>query len=165
MARRSPIVSGFILLLLVAGAFRVGQATTTVQFDAAWWRELTRTQQLAAVQGMIDGYQSGYTSGHTKGMVETIEWLNTKYVDAAFTFFVGDRERYRSLWFKAVADKRTASNAPGLSLPNFPNTFGTYVDGITHFYENNPTKADWSPGMIMECLSTTRLASCNDVQR
>jgi hypothetical protein len=81
-------------VLLVVFAFRLGQATTSVTFDAAWWREATLLQRLSAVQGMTEGYQAGYTRGETAG------WQRQMFIDSNLkqaygsAYFTGQKAQY-----------------------------------------------------------------------
>jgi len=177
--RRYAILSGLVTVFLVLCAFRLGQATTSVTFDATWWRDLLVTQRLGAVQGVISGYEAGYRRGQSYGSFLQLSQDSWREIYFEHQFFTGVRKKYllqfetfKVRGFKdgtykradddaqANAQAEMAKNLPWMKEPTFPDNFGTYADGITHFYENNPTKADWSPGHVMECLSSSPPSDC-----
>ena len=175
------VLSGCVTLLLVLCAFRLGQATTTVRFDAAWWSDLTQSAKLAAVQGVIDGYDKAYPRGVSAGRSQASAEDRAFEETMLTAYFTGERAKYLSGYrqfritsinngfldraldkaAKAV-DKANAAAGVSTDYPSFELNFGTYTDGITHFYENHPTKASWSPALVMDlCLSSRPSRECN----
>lgn len=132
----------FVVALFVIVSFRLGQATTSVRFDAVWWRGLDEHDQVVAVQGAMSGYQWGYEQGLFAG-----EYRLAMRLPRTSTFFTPVRN--------ALADHVTKSDLPG-----FPNTFGSYVHGVSDFYDNHAQSADDDVGEVMGCLSTRPPKRC-----
>ena len=61
------ILRAAMIILISSLSFGVGRATTTVRFDAAFWRDLDSVGRLYFVQGLIEGYQSGFSDGDVTG--------------------------------------------------------------------------------------------------
>ena len=150
---------------LAVSSFCIGRASSGATFDAALWRKLTYDQQGYYVLGLLNGYSQGFDRGFQIAD-QTFTGVILEAANHAFT----DNPASRKAFFLAMADawERRATLAkanrfppPELAKPTFPDTFKTYIDGITNFYDNNPGSADWSPAGVMECLSTNPPKSCN----
>jgi hypothetical protein len=139
---------------LMAVSFCIGQATEIVKFDAAFWRGLSLSEQLAYVEGSIDGYESGYRQGRSDATTVVAAEVGT----VTDRFLTGSQ---RSLWHQALDEdwKHRVQETSALDTPRFPQTFKTYIDAITNFYDNGGA-ADRGPGSILGCLSTNPPATC-----
>jgi hypothetical protein len=181
--KRYALLSTIIAMLLVVAAFRFGQATTSVTFDSAWWHDLSPSDRLSAVQGALSAYGSGYSQGSADGSADTRVSESEFSFSLLTRYFTGDRAKYLTgfmafessaiksgLWdmlqkqADATADAKAKANPIFAGVPNFSKTFRTYADGVTHFYENNPTKAGTVFGYIIGCMSDTSNSFCKKNQ-
>lgn len=155
---RTVLTAGLILGLVVS-SFCIGRATSTPRFDeppvgAIFWRNLSANEQLTYVEGLVDGYFHGYIQGDDDGA-----WRQAEYQERVNErFFVGTRAPLFKAYTAAI--EQTKGVAPDTaSLLSFPDTFKTYVDGVTNFYDNHD-KADRRPGDILACLWSKSSAWC-----
>jgi len=148
------LLGAVLTIGLVAVSFCVGHATELVKFDAPFWHSLSYGDQLAYVEGSIDGYQQGYLQGRDDGL-RTIRDEITAVMDR---FLTGSQ---KAVWHKALDEdwKHRVQETTALDPPGFPNTFKTYIDAVTNFYDN-AGQLDRSPGSVLRCLSTKPPATC-----
>jgi hypothetical protein len=141
------LVGVALTLALVAASFCIGRATTDVTFDAAFWRGLTTDEQGRYTQGLMDGHRNGFLQGYSDGDA----WGIDEITRVADQFFTGNRAQLKRPWDYALDndEKRLEALAKeghlSVQLPGFPDTFKTYVGGITNFYDNTGA-LDRSPG-------------------
>jgi hypothetical protein len=171
MTLRPHVVAAFMVAvcLLMIVAFRLGQATTSITLDASWWRDLSVGDRLRVVQGLTDGYGAGYRRGSLEGFANGFLWAGSDNKLMLKAYFTGERAKYLDGFDRFSSN---AMNGDGYSkivaagvhptdpTPDFGKTFGTYIDGITHFYENNADHSDWTVGKVISCFSTPPDADC-----
>jgi len=100
------------------------RSTTELRTDGAWWRDLTESGRLTAVEAAEDAYLFGFVAGSGS--------------EAAY--YVAHPKASENDGF--AWERKTA--------PVFSKTFGAYTAAITDFYERKNNSV--SIGRLMNCL-------------
>lgn len=141
-----------LTLLLVLGAFSLGRASAGVKFDAPFWASLAGDARLRFVQGLTDGASLGYADGYIDGVKASFEKADEDVTIIERTGGAIPIDELTAATHKRLIVQRTELLKGLLSAkttpPNFPDTFGDYVDTVTRFYAGNPTTQD-SPAAIL----------------
>jgi len=141
-----------VTLTLTVAAFSLGRASSAT-FDATFWRGLDNDARLRFVQGVTDGASIGYADGYIDGVKAAFDAANDDVNIIERTSDVIPMNELAAATRKRLGVQEGRILQTLLSLkttpPNFPNSFGTYIDAVTHYYDTSPSKAGDSPAAIM----------------
>ena len=138
--------------VLCAGSFSLGRASTA-SFDAAFWSGLSDESRLHFVQGVTDGASLGFVQGYIDG-------ANAAFAKAADDVNIVEqsgelipipqlaaamRKRLDAQKLQVMKDMLSLKTTP----PVFNDTFETYINSVTSYYQKNPSKSGDSPAAIV----------------
>jgi hypothetical protein len=136
-------LSATIALAIFCISGPMALATESVTFDGVWWRSLSSSEQLVAVQGLLEGYHGGFNDG----------WA-AAYVTVALDGNASHKH------FATLLDHRK-SNADAV----YSKTFGTYRNEITDFYDSHPSLVEKPLGLFFSCFADNPGMTCDQVAR
>lgn len=139
--------------VLCAGSFSLGRASTAASFDAAFWQGLSDESRLHFVQGVTDGgslgFVQGYIDGATAAFAKAEDDVNiveqSGDVIPIAQLAAAMRKRLDAQKLQVMKDMLTLKTTP----PVFSDTFQTYINSVTRYYQRNPSKNTDSPAAIM----------------
>ena len=132
-----------VAVLLSGIAMGRATATTSVRFDAEWWRGLTDSEKVKVVQGAM----SGYTEGVHDGVTSMRSQLRVVLMN------------------NGTSASRADQIIKRFSVPNsdFSKTFGTYIHEVGDFYDNYPSASGAEVGNTLLCLTDQPTFDCSTV--
>lgn len=148
------VFGGAVLAAAIAAAsFGLGRASEGTKFDAAFWTGLDDNARLHFVQGVTDGASLGFVQGYIDGANAAFAKANedigiidqTKEVIPMAELLQATRKRLETQKVQVMRDMLSLKTTP----PVFGDTFQSYIDAVSHYYQSNPKKAGDSPAAIM----------------
>lgn len=142
---RWSVIRGAVVVVLLAGAFALGRASTETRSpDGAWWKALSPEDRTTVVVGLVDGYSEGYYAG----------------------YFSGENALFAALAPSSQAtmldDGRFLQVAKSATGGTMSKPFDAYVESVTRFYDTYPALADIPIGRIFQCMVDHPTKSCAD---
>ena len=147
------LVSGALAAAIAVASFSLGRAAEGAKFDAAFWSGLNDDARLHFVQGVTDGASLGFVQGYIDGANaafakadEDIGIIDqTKDVIPMAQLLQATRKRLETQKVQVMKDMLSLKTTP----PVFADTFQSYIDSVSNYYQRNPSKAGDSPAAIM----------------
>ena|ERR1022692_2667613 len=147
--------TALVVAFLAGFLLRPAIGSVIINADGTWWKSLSDDERPIVAVGMVDSYLNGFNVGQSAGYEYGIEAAAT-HVDR--------KTEERLISFTA---KTKESAIESIMVPSFPKSFGTYVDEITDFYNDNPTvKNKVTVGQVLGCESGYILAgTCDELAK
>ena len=156
------IIMALVTLVLCGTSFAVGRATTSIAFDSQWWNELHYQDRIRVIQGEVDGYTTGYGVGYLAAQFEDLQISSRRMTYLNRNYFTGTRLSAGRSYYDAMAKAMKAVPSPPYQETTFSDNFGTYMDDVSHYYENHPENANKSPAWILRCYARPKPAWCKE---
>ena len=145
--------SAALAAAIAVASFSLGRASEGANFDAAFWSGLNDDARLHFVQGVTDGASLGFVQGYIDGTNaafakadEDIGIIDqTKDVIPMSQLLQATRKRLETQKVQVMKDMLSLRTTP----PVFADTFQSYIDSVSQYYQRNPSKSGDSPAAIM----------------
>jgi hypothetical protein len=145
--------TGALAAAVALASFSLGRASDSAKFDASFWTNLGDDARLRFVQGVTDGASLGFVQGYIDGANaafakadEDIGVIDqTKDVIPMTELLAAMRKRLATQRVQVMKDMLSLKTTP----PVFAGTFQSYIESVSHYYQQNPAKSSDSPAAIM----------------
>ncbi|MGH7659797.1 MAG: hypothetical protein ACRENA_02625 [Vulcanimicrobiaceae bacterium] len=145
--------SAALAAAIAVTSFSLGRASESAKFDATFWAGLSDDARLRFVQGVTDGASLGFVQGYIDGANAAFAKADedmgiidqTKDVIPMPQLVEATRKRLETQKVQVMRDMLSLKTTP----PVFADTFQTYIDSVSAYYQRNPAKASDSPAAIM----------------
>jgi len=162
--------SVFLVILAVAGFLlpHAGRSSelVLVTHDGVWWQGLTEDRKLAAVQGMLVGFDAGYTkaqiaAGNAIDVGVDITWTCVKPCPPDGRITPSTRAALRALLKNGRGDHSFGLHNKFIDAmisqkPAFAGrTFGTMVERLNEVYQDRPALAKVAVSIFFVCAAVS----------
>lgn len=145
--------TGLLTAGIAIASFAMGRASESAKFDATFWAALTADARLHFVQGVTDGASLGFVQGYIDGANAAFAKANedmgiidqTKDVIPIPQLVEATRKRLDTQRVQVMKDMLSLKSTP----PVFGDTYQSYIDSVSRYYQSNPSKSGDSPAAIM----------------
>jgi hypothetical protein len=149
--------------------------TVLVTHDGVWWESLTYDQKLAAVQGIMVGFEAGYSSARdaASDAISDVDWSCVPS-DPHDPGCINRRDKVRRSTIQTIQTPlknitgaarigyvNSLVSAVNTMKPSFADrTFGMIVTRLDQVFENHPRLAKTAVSTFFECAAISGM-TCN----